>query len=123
RKAFASENIVQIFDCCIAGFHGCIAALVKAGNKVIVDTVLDTKESMEECACLFEPYHTLWVGVHCPLEELERREKTRGDRDMGLAKQQLPVVHLHARYDIEINTLENSPEQCAENIRQYLVTI
>jgi chloramphenicol 3-O phosphotransferase len=122
RKAFASNNLVQIFNDCQAGFHRCIAALVSAGNKVIVDTVLDSKEWTEDCICLLEPFHTLYVGVHCPLEELERRENARGDRDMGLAKSQLPLVHLHVQYDIEVNTLENSPEQCAEQIQQHLLS-
>jgi chloramphenicol 3-O phosphotransferase len=122
QKAFSSENIVPIFNYCESGFLRCITALVSTGNKVIVDTVLDSKERTDECVGLLQPYPTLFVGVHCPLEELERREQTRGDREVGLAKHQLSQVHLHARYDIEVNTLGNSPEQCAEQIKQYLLT-
>jgi chloramphenicol 3-O-phosphotransferase len=29
------------------------------------------------------------VGVHCPLQELERREQERGDRAPGLAARQI----------------------------------
>src|SRR5579871_131148 len=102
KKAFSSEDIVQIFNHCESGFLSCIAALASTGNRVIVDTVLDSKERTEECASLLQAYHTLYVGVHCPLEELERREEARGDREIGLAKHQLSMVHLHARYDIEV---------------------
>jgi chloramphenicol 3-O phosphotransferase len=34
----------------------------------------------------FEGYPVLFVLVECPLEELERREKARGDRQIGQAR-------------------------------------
>jgi chloramphenicol 3-O phosphotransferase len=120
KKAFSSENIVQIINRCESGFLNSVAALASAGNKVIVDTVLDSKERVEEFARLLQACHTVYVGVHCPLEELERREKARGDREIGLAKHQFSLVHLHARYDIEVDTREDSPDRCAARIAQHL---
>lgn len=57
-----------------------------------------------------------FVRVNCPLDELERREKARGDRDIGQAKFQLERIHGHRIYDIEVNTYENSIDECAKQI-------
>lgn len=122
QKAFAPDVIAQIGPSVVTGFHSCLAALASVGNKVIVDTVLAEKKWAEECLLILQPHQTLYVGVHCPLEELERREQARGDRALGLARHQWNHVHLHVPYDLEVSTLENSPEQCAEKILQHLVT-
>ena len=121
QKAFAPDVIEQTGLCGVAGFLRCIATLAGTGNKVIVDLVLADKKWAEECVLLLQPYSTLWVGVQCPLEELERREQARGNRAIGLARQQMHAVHLHVPCDIEVDTLESSPEQCAEKIKHRLV--
>lgn len=123
QKAFAPEIIEQIGPPVVTGFHHCLAALASVGNKVIVDTVLADKKWAEECVLILRPYHTFYVGVHCPLEELERREQARGDREIGLARHQLNTAHLHLSYDIEVDTLKSSPEQCADKIKQHLLTL
>ena len=120
QKAFAPETIAQIGPPVVTGFHHCLAALAGSGNKIIVDTVLTDKKWAEECIDLLRPYRTLYVRVCCPLAELERREQARGDREIGLARQQLSQIDLFIRHDLEVNTLESSPEQCAEKIRQHL---
>jgi len=56
------------------------------------------------------------VKVECPLTELENREIARGDRDIGLAKLQYESIHEGVIYDISVNTLVNSPGQCAQYI-------
>ena len=52
------------------------------------------------------------VGVYCALPELERRERVRGDRIPGLAQQQFHTIHVHARYDIEVDMSRSSVEEC-----------
>jgi len=121
QRAFTPDVIVQTVHRGMAGFHRCIAALASTGNKVIVDIVFENKEWAEECILLLQPYNALFVGVHCLLEELERREQARGNRTIGMARRQLNHVHLRIQYDIEVNTLENTPEQCAEQIKQHLL--
>ena len=120
QKAFAPEVLAQTGPRGIAGFFRCITALADADNKVIVDIVLAEKKWAEEFVHLLQPYHPFYVGVHCPLEELERREQARGDREMGLARQQVNLAHLHVAYDMEVNTLAGNPEQCAEEIKERL---
>lgn len=50
-------------------------------------------------------YPVYFVGVHCSVEELERREKLKGDRRIGQAKKQLDFVHQQNEpYHLEVNT-------------------
>jgi len=58
--------------------------------------------------------------VHCPLEDLERREKARGDRNIGQAKKQLEYVHKAEIYDIEVNTAFESIEEISRKIIEAL---
>ena len=59
----------------IAGFHAAAAAIARAGNLVIVDDVLEKEPPwIESLLILFEGLDVIFAGVHCPLEELERRE-------------------------------------------------
>jgi chloramphenicol 3-O phosphotransferase len=67
-------------------------------------------------------YRVYFVGVKCPLAELERREIARGDRQRGFATWQFDRVHQFGPYDLEIDTHANSPEQCAEQLRQLLLS-
>jgi Chloramphenicol phosphotransferase-like protein len=62
----------------------------------------------------------LFVGVDCPLEELERRERERGDRSPGQAKWQYEHIHGHATYDITVNTFEMTIEACADTITSMM---
>jgi chloramphenicol 3-O phosphotransferase len=55
------------------------------------------------------------VGVHCPLEELERRERARGDRGVGDARRDLETVHTFCAYDLEVDSTA-PPEQNAARI-------
>ena len=58
----------------------------------------------------------LFVWVDCPLEELERRERARGDRSSGQAKWQYEHIHAHGVYDVTVNTHEMTSEACADAI-------
>ena len=103
----------------LAGFYRSIAALVDCGNNVIVDAVAPAPH-----VAVFEPlfakFDVVYVALRCPVEELERRESVRGDRNIGLARSQFPAVHGALRYDIEIDTHQNNTKECAALISQFL---
>jgi chloramphenicol 3-O phosphotransferase len=104
----------------VSGMHRSILALSKAGNNVIADHVLVEPGWLEECIDLFGEVQAYLVGVHCPLEVLEQRERSRRDRTLGQAKLQYEVVHAHALYDVEVDTSVSSPEGCALQIIERL---
>ena len=112
------KNVIRLeWTHIIRGFHASGAAIARAGNLVIIDDVLESDPPwVESLIELFSGIEVIFVGVHCPLEELERREQGRQDRREGMAKLQYKQVHAHAIYDIEVDTFALSPEACATRI-------
>jgi chloramphenicol 3-O phosphotransferase len=102
------------------GYHRAIAGMAAAGNNVVVDHVLSEEWRLRDCVSLWVPQDVVLVGVHCPREELERRERARGDRPAGLAARQLDQVHTPGIYDVECDTSRLSPGECARLIRDFL---
>ena len=116
------KDDVEVCRRMLAGFHHSISALVKTNNNVIVDHVLFHDAWLKECAELLRDNYVLFVGVHCPLPELERREKERADRGEGWAREQYEVIHANKVYDVEINTSVSTPEECVEQIIAYYMS-
>jgi chloramphenicol 3-O phosphotransferase len=101
-------------------FHRSIAMFSDRGVNLIIDQILHNTFTTEDCFKALHDYPVLFVGVHCPLEELERREQARGDRTIGQAKHQLQYVHKNEIYDIEVNTFKENMESCAKRIADAL---
>jgi chloramphenicol 3-O phosphotransferase len=122
KDLWDKREIVQpAWPSIIAGFHAAAAAIARAGNLVIVDDVLEEEPPwVENLLELFADLEVIFIGVHCPLEELERRESERGDRKVGMARLQFEQVHKRAIYDIEVDTPVLSPEECAAIIADYI---
>jgi chloramphenicol 3-O phosphotransferase len=100
------------------GFHRSIAALAEAGNDLIVEHVLECEAWYLDCLRLLAPHDLFFVGVHCPLEELERRERARGNRYIGEGRSHLEEgVHTWGPYDFEIDTSLRDPEANAESVK------
>ncbi|MFE9457730.1 chloramphenicol phosphotransferase CPT family protein [Streptomyces californicus] len=102
------------------GFHRSIAAMADAGNDLVVDHVLSEPWRLLDCLAVLRPENVLFVGVHCPPQELARREKARGDRPSGLAEHQFDLVHTHGDYDVECDTSTARPRECAQRIKEAL---
>ena len=111
HKALPSEQIKsgrfswdQIRPAVFRGVHQCVPALATAGNNVIFDHIIETKAMLYELVPLLSALDVFFVGVHCSLPELERREMQRGDRRSGEARQDFQAVHNITTYDLEINS-------------------
>jgi len=104
----------------MSGMHHAIAVLARAGNNVIADHVLVEKRWLQECADLFSDFQAWFVGIRCPLEVLERRERERSDRTLGQARAQFHLVHAHGLYDVEVDTSVYDPKECALQIKHHL---
>ncbi|WP_078856173.1 chloramphenicol phosphotransferase CPT family protein [Streptomyces sp. NRRL F-5065] len=102
------------------GYHRAVAGMAAAGNNVVVDHVLSEDWRLPDCLGLFPPGDVVLVGVRCSLEELERRERARGDRPAGLAARQYGRVHAHGLYDIECDTTTADAAECARRIGAFL---
>ncbi len=104
----------------VLGFHRVVAGMAQAGNNIVVDHVLREWKWVLDCVTLLKDVDVVFVGVHCPLDELERRERARGDRQLGRAAYQFNRVHAHGIYDVECDTSVSSPRDCAIQIEDFL---
>jgi chloramphenicol 3-O phosphotransferase len=104
----------------IRGMHYSCRELANAGNNLIIDHVFEEESYFKECISLIKEHNVYFVGVHCSLEELERREKLRGDREIGLARKQFNLVHKNKVYDIEVDTSILEINKITKTIIEFL---
>lgn len=116
RATQAGEMGLHLFS----GMHRAIAALSRAGLNVLADHVLVEPAWVQECATLFAGLPAYLIGIRCPLEVLEGRERSRKDRTLGQARLQFERVHAHGIYDFEVDTSQSSPEECARLIQEHI---
>ena len=109
-------NWADFRDRFFVGYERSLAAFAETGNNLIVDYIVETEAGMGRLVTLFSPFDVFFVGVHCALDELERRETARGDRARGDARRDYHAIHRHARYDMEVDTTDARPERVAEEI-------
>lgn len=115
------DNIGQIiFDPIVSVYYATIKLFLEMGLNVIVDTVIDNDKRFNDYLDVLFDYPTLFVGVICSKEELARREQIRGDREIGLANSQYDKIYFFNEYDLEVNTEELSPTECAEKILSFI---
>ncbi|MCL1787860.1 MAG: chloramphenicol phosphotransferase CPT family protein, partial [Defluviitaleaceae bacterium] len=87
------------------------------GYNVIVDGVLDDESWMDIFVEILHDNPVLFVHVTCPAAELTRRELARGDREIGLAVEQLDYLcPKEPFYDITVDTHANTTQACADKI-------
>jgi chloramphenicol 3-O phosphotransferase len=100
-----------------------VGAIARAGIGVIFDEVfLDGGESQARLAESIRDLRVVWVGVRCEPEVAQAREFERGDRNPGMAQDQSLRVHEGVRYDFVVDTTTRGPEECANDIAEYVTT-
>ncbi len=90
--------------------------ILKMGHGVIVDHVITSERIYKQLTEALKEYALIMVQVTCPLNELEKREKKRKDRYIGSAKASCEYLYPQKGYDLTLNTLELSPEECSKKI-------
>jgi len=96
------------------------AAFAASGLDVIVDTVFERPACYEACTGVLGRFQPLFVRVDCPIALLEERERLRGNRPPGLARDQAERVHHGCAYDLTVDTSVLSAEACAVAISNAL---
>jgi chloramphenicol 3-O phosphotransferase len=86
-----------------------------------MDYPLSEPWRLADLVVVMDGYDVTLVDVVCAPDELERRERARGDRPPGLATSQ--GVHEHADRDLTVDTTTSSPNACAETIVRCLDTL
>lgn len=98
-----------------------IAAMARAGARVIVDEVLlGGGAGQQRWREALEGLEVLWVGVRCDGPVAAGREIARGDRIGGMAESQAERVHRGVTYDLEVDTTHTEALECARTIAANL---
>ena len=108
----------------LLGVHRSWGAHLTLGTNLIVDHFLQDAAWRDD---LFEVLQStgatvFCVGVFCSLEELERRESSRGDggfegRPLGLARRSDELCHSHQlKYDATVSTDRQSTAESVESV-------
>lgn len=99
------------------GFHRCAAAIADAGNDMILEHVIEFRSWYIDLVTLLRHHSVFFVGVHCEISELERRERVRGNRRVGEGRLHLEDgVHTWGRYDIEVDTSRLSRDGARDRV-------
>ena len=94
-----------------------VKLLADLGHHVIVDEVLLGENYYEN---ILKDIPTYYIGVTCNLDVLEKREKARGNRCLGMARTQSDIVHNAIKtYDLMVDTSAESPESIAKKILEF----
>jgi len=119
-RFLAGELAPEIFNKTMVGYYRSLRAFLSAEHNVLADTGFYTPQLLNQCIWELKNETAWLIGVHCSIEELERREKARGDREIGLAREQQATIHNSVIYDIEVDTSELSVEECALTIKSKI---
>ncbi len=104
----------------VLAYQEIVLLLARLGHFLIIDDVSLGQAEVQQWKQKLREFSVCWIGVHASLEELERREKERGNRIIGSARAQFFKVHQDVTYDLEINTSTQSITQCTETILKTL---
>ena len=109
----------EMFQRMVRGLNRSVAVMTEEGNNLIVDHVLIDNAWLEQLLELLHGHYVLFVGLDCPLEELERRESERDARRQGFARQQFDNIHKGKVYDLKIDTSVLSADECVARVLEF----
>jgi len=103
----------------IKAMHHSIAHLAAAGLDLIVDDLIP-EAFLKNYLQTINHERVYLVGVRCPLAEVEKREQLRKDRIKGTARLEHEWVHQPGIYDLELHTQQQSAQECASQLLNFI---
>jgi len=105
-----------------------IRMLAESGANIIIDHLFLNNGKpdatgvavLRDCVQRFWDFQVLFVRVDCDLDELDRRERWRGDRGIGTAGRQLSELYPRKAYDMTVSTSSRSTIDCAWEITKAM---
>lgn len=88
--------------------------------EIVLDLVLRDTTVLDECISALAPRRTYVIGVTCPLQVLEERERGRPDRGDGMARSQFGHPAYSRPYAMCVDTSICGPEEGARRIRSFI---
>jgi len=116
-----TEENEDILEEALFNYYHTIKLYSDRGSNIIIDTVLDDEEWVDYLLELLQDNPVLFIRVTCPKEELIKRELARGDREIGLAAEQLEHLSPQEQiYDITVDTHVYTVDECSSKIIAHL---
>ena len=103
----------DVFHRTRAAYHRALTGAASSGMDVLGDHVLNEAWRLDDLLRLTVGLDVLLVHVTCSPKELRRRERARGDREIGTAAAQQRLVFQHSDCDLTVNTTYGPDEPTA----------
>jgi chloramphenicol 3-O phosphotransferase len=87
---------------------------------IVLDLVLRDEQVFQECLDALSTRPTFVIGVKCPLEVLEDRERSRDNRAIGMAKSQFGHSAYDREYSMTLDTSKVTPQEGARMIKNFV---
>lgn len=100
----------------VRAFYACVKELAALGFDLIIDHAVTSQAEADLLHDAVRGHDTLVVGLDCPAEVLEERERRRGDRKIGMARAQCERIHRWLSYDLRVDTSVVDPGEAARRI-------
>lgn len=97
-------------------FNEHLAVLAQGKTGVIADAYYKLHSPIKHLFRVIGRENVFFVQLYCDLEELERREKVRGDRRMGLARSQFEQIYSFDGYDLMIDSTKTPLKECVKTL-------
>ena len=101
-------------------FHRALAMFAAGPFGLVVDHVLVMPEWLAATRAALANRRVHFIGVRCPLAIVAARERTRPERQPGMAARQFAHIHRNLTYDFEVDTSVASPEACADQVLAFI---
>ena len=92
----------------------------RAGSNVVSDDVFFDRAWAGDWAAALDGIDAWLVGLHCSDDELERRERGRGDREPGEARAEAAAIHEGMPYDLELDSSSLSSDALAVAVLDHV---
>lgn len=119
-KYLQPGSVEAIFRKTMLGYYRSLRAFALSGHQVLADTGFYSLDLVKMCILELSDMPVWLIGVHCSLDELERREALRADREPGTAREQYETIHAHMLYDMTVDTSKGDATQCANEIAEAI---
>lgn len=109
------------------GYRETLRAMALAGHDIISESVI-LPASIDAYLAALEGIPVFLVGVRCPVDVAEERERSRAPRDRNLGVPidlrvpEFELVHSHGAYDVEVDTSVQPLPEIVTAIRSALAT-
>ena len=100
----------------LRGMRRAIAEVAHCGNNVIIDDIILEAAFLDDYLEVMQGLSLYFIGVRCPIEVINQREAARLGRFPGTAEGHFNICHAHNCYDLEVNTAEMMPQDCAHAV-------